>query len=376
MVRLFLSDGKKIDIHFPPPVNQVRSQSNVTGDASDSLETDAIKRATITGLPTEACTDRGLAWRISAVLLSDTNGSSSSLRFWVFAALEALLRGANVRTKMMICSWGVLRAVVDSILNHQQKSRSPTSTDNNADDDEKTGVLQTSFDLLGELVKDSPCALAWLCGTPCDLIGEPFSSEIFGKICHTALINLIDGNVFLRALSLTVKRNWGLQNLDSARKWMFGENELVILKGLWTVVEVDNVSQENLCCLNTAIVLLTFARNEGRLSKTIDATKSLNLLDHVQSNFTDQLVVNCDSPQVNFRKLLWYWRCYYSCRLVDRSSLENSSGIEFSELEKTVKAVCEVDEDTRSCMLTGSQVVHIPYIGNASLINYNVPLHA
>jgi len=79
-----------------------------------------------------------------------------------------------------------------------------------------------------------------------------------------------------------------------------------------------------------------------------------------------------EPPNVAFRKLLWFWRCYYSCRSSDRKSLEHSSGIRFAELENTVSALCDRSEG--SCVLTGTAVVRVPYFGSTIAVLSEVDL--
>jgi Trpc4-associated protein len=168
---------------------------------------------------------------------------------------------------------------------------------------------------------------------------------------------------------LTCQRNSNDPSLAPARNWIFRDHFVKLSLSLWNCVAIEDVSQENLCCLNTSVVLLTFARWEGRLQELVHQVKELdrqNLLAKALNS------VNNDSTEeyceIRFRKLLWFWRCYYSCRLMDRKSLEHSSGIQFQEFEKTVSALCSYENEETGSLLTGTKKVHIPYMGTSTTL--------
>ena len=369
------SAWRKIDVQFPPALELPAALLPTEPLVNHLREADALARLKKHGLPVprEALAERGLAWRVVAVVVATNHPENdSSMRFWQYAAIESLLRGAPPKVKMMICSWGVLRSVVEGIFRDAESSEAKQSDEDNRDG--SAGVLQTSFDLLGELVKDNPTALKWLSGVETPLLGAFIDKEknVLERVCEIALKHLIDGNVFLRAVALTLWRNPHDALLDRSREWLLVRNAAKITVGLIMVVTLDEICQDNLCCLNTAVVLLTFARWQNRLEGFV---KEITVLDpfSFEVEFTEQFLPLEDSLAVRLRKLMWFWSCYYSCRAIDRNSLQFSSGLDFKELEKTVTEMCRVDREGGS-MLTGTQRVHLPYFGTSLPVTTSVAL--
>ena len=360
---------QKITVMFRPSL--VRPQGILDADWQRMHERDALTRLEELGLPGGCPAEHGLAWRIAAVLVAGEYVSGdATLHFWIYAALEALLRGSTRDLKMMLSSWGLLRAVISALAKQSAIEAAKPVEQRNIDEDDDAGFLQTSFDLLGELIKDNPDALGWLCGAECEVLGPSLGFETFQRVCNVAMNHLVDGNVFIRSLGLTLHRNPSNPNLAPIRTWL-DENVVKISRGLWSVVGLNRVSQENLCCLNTAVVLLTFQRWGDRLEQFISDVANLSV---IHSPFFSQFDTrNDENPQVLLRKLLWFWRCYYSCRTCDRKSLEYSSALKFGDLEETVNRLCDTSGPNGS-ILVGHDIIHIPYKGSAIAVTCKVDL--
>lgn len=269
----------------------------------------------------------GLAWRVCAALVgfgtsvTEVASPHLTLRFWLCAAVEALVRGAPVELKMLLASWGVLRVCVGTILEESRRVPQPEAI-----------VLQSYFDLLGELIKDNPIALGWISGADASALpdkvfaamGPSLPEADFWSLCRVARSKLVEGNVFLRAVLLTVDRQFKQhpELLKPAKSWVETEGPEAA-RALWTIINLAETSQENLCCINTAIVFLTLARREGKLG-----------------SFVREMRATQPKSCVQLRSLLFYWRCYYSCRRMDRLSLQYSVGMPFAELKGTVDALC------------------------------------
>ena len=86
------------------------------------------------------------------------------------------------------------------------------------------------------------------------------------------------------------------------------------------VITVEDVNQENICCLNTALSLFILARSHGQLNLFIEALYRWEIANQQLGAVTG-----------NFLALLKFWLEYYLYRGKDCLSLELSSNIHFSE---------------------------------------------
>jgi len=172
------------------------------------------------------------------------------------------------------------------------------------------------------------------------------------------------------------------------------------------VVDLRNINHENICCLNTAVVVAIFAHRRNGLAYLIDELFELNEEDKEQkasqrhsqgievsdvsgndnnaasllSSFHSLGLDSNDSckgvdtykekdqrkPPVlgdrsdvlrNFRELLWFWSEYYTHRGRDRLSLEFSSHLRFQEWDNVVKLLCADDGSSTSLL---SHRIHLP----------------
>jgi hypothetical protein len=126
----------------------------------------------------------GLIWKLVTTLMDlppiSKNGGhgkrESALRFWVASCIEGWLRGSKGEYQLYITSLGLLSYLIDAILSHKKspgqdsepgKSKEEgkkrgekvegkekeSDGDGEKDDADDYTFLQTSFDLLGELLK-------------------------------------------------------------------------------------------------------------------------------------------------------------------------------------------------------------------------------
>ena len=107
--------------------------------------------------------------------------------------------------------------------------------------------------------------------------------------------------------------------------------------------------QENICCLNTALVFLLFAHRKGKLGETVCALRAMEDKGDgkEQRSFTQ-----------NFRKLLWFWQQYYLNRGRDCHALEFSSRVGFKEWMDLVQRLCS-HQDQPGALCPGLQLVYI-----------------
>jgi hypothetical protein len=154
--------------------------------------------------------------------------------------------------------------------------------------------------------------------------------------------NLVDSNVFVRSMLLSGEKfakqpgvgTFGMaDNFEMDRMGEFlTVNAVRLLKDLMTIVTLEDVNHENICCLNTAIVIFIFQHRRNRLAVVLDA-----LRDHEQLSGKAGYVCS------NFRSLLWFWIQYYTPRGRDRLSLEHSSDVKFEEWRDVVALLCADD---------------------------------
>lgn len=253
--------------------------------------------------------DQGLICRILHVFMRET--PDSTYRFWLASCVEAFLRGSDVRSQVLMARSGLLQHLVDGVLNTQG-----------------SGNLQTNLDLLGELIKCNPEVFAQL--------NEILDHATYTAFMQVVVSNLVDSNVFLRAVILSLEffsaRRVELQALGSSydpsqckMRRFLQHNSLRLLRDLMTVITVEEVNQENICCLNTALSLFILARSHGQLHIFIETLYRWERANEQAGAVTG-----------NFLSLLQFWLEYYLYRGKDCLSLELSSNIHFSEWRSIV----------------------------------------
>ena len=335
----------------------------------------------------------GLLSNIISTLLEQAE--DSPYRFWLSSCLESWLRGSSEDEQVYCAKSGLIDFLVDYVLGNKLHC---------------AGNLQTAFDLLGELCKGNIVTL--------QMVLQTMDEERFERLMSVVISNLVDSNVFIRALLLTTERislsqriaqgsilyrkqttsssstgeyngsndndeesddesdekkkgvyyfwyhelsdeqheiffkcpttlsqreiGWSYRPEESCRSigihltcnipkrpnsiarlsCFLIENQTSFLRGLLRVVDLHNINHENICCLNTALLLSIFAHRRGQLNSLIEKLQET-------PDFNDILV--------NFRQLLWFWNEYYSHRNKDRISLEFSSHLPFSEWWRVVQ---------------------------------------
>jgi hypothetical protein len=442
----------------------------------------------------------------------------SPYRFWLASCAESYLRGSSPHEQLFAAKSGLLRHLVKDIISDRLHC---------------AGSLQTSFDLLGEACKGNSEVL--------NLLVSSLDEETFRKLMSAAAANLVDSNVFLRSLLLSVERisasrlfksadtlkpadpwsdheygpwtghsgsdtrfylthSWWDASIlptdpsrrkqlaqksanemayDDARSsdwfppgrvinqrtilgesipsgetapisstvgyngwlfsppairlslrqdplaWALGEaafqpntierlawflitNQSRLLRDLLCVVDLRNINHENICCLNTAVVVSMFASRREQLSGLLRELKRLNLeeqeaasrrLEARRDEETEGTLANsmkllqveddAASPSLpgrglqrlpsvvgdrtdvlrNFRELLWFWSEYYTHRGRDRLSLEFSSHLRFQEWYKVVLTLTEDDGSNTALVRRPVKLPKSPYQRSARIID-------
>lgn len=135
--------------------------------------------------------DKGLISKIIDVLMKEP--TNSQYRFWLSACVENFLRGCGRRGQIFVTERGALRSTIHNVFEVTATGVEETSASIHSG----VNAYQTSFDLVGEIIKCNPRVLEHL---EASLSDEEFRAWI--RVC---LDHLVDSNVFLRSLYLTVE---------------------------------------------------------------------------------------------------------------------------------------------------------------------------
>lgn len=126
-------------------------------------------------------------------------------------------------------------------------------------------------------------------------------------------------------------------------------NQAYLLKELLNEVDLRKINHENICCLNTAILISVFAFRRGELPDVVKQLRTMNKEAATGNEPGGETILT------KFRELLWFWSEYYSHRGRDRLSLEFSSHLRFREWKHVVDLLC-ADNMTSSTCLTSAPI--------------------
>ena len=434
----------------------------------------------------------GLLSKIVAAFIKESD--ESPYRFWLASCIESYLRGSSPMEQLFAARSGLLDHLVEDISSERLHC---------------AGSLQTSFDLLGELGKGNSEVVR--------LLVTDLNEESFRKLMSVAAANLVDSNVFIRSLLLSLERysardgatpiyadsnaasssstgwlsltgnqsraylthswwdipsiglfdetngdaidgnfenrpsDWfptrelvALANPDSKSLgttklptgleesvghfgwvfspagdalasntylpntlerlgWFLDANQARLLRDLLGVVDLRNINHENICCLNTAVVICIFRNRRQQLGGLLDELRQLNDeekeskrrardagkqddvvdrafiqamryldLDHQREtpSYARRASIWNGGPQQigdrmdvmrNFREVLWFWMEYYTHRGRDRLSLEFSSHIRFQEWNHVVSLLSADDGSSTALVRSPVRLPSSPY---------------
>ena len=194
-----------------------------------------------------------------------------------------------------------------------------------------------------------------------------------------------NGWLFTPAVSELFSPRTELPNSIERLSWFLAAKQGRLLRDLLGVVDLRNINHENICCLNTAVVIAIFAHRRQQLSTLLQELKQMN---DDERNGESNRALQADSSEDpgllhphhsdprsleqqehtpyarsspssrmgagenerrqaqeigdgndvlrNFREVLWFWREYYTHRGRDRLSLEFSSHLRFQEWDSVV----------------------------------------
>ncbi|XP_069740687.1 short transient receptor potential channel 4-associated protein-like isoform X2 [Narcine bancroftii] len=255
---------------------------------------------------------KGLLTRLLQVMKKEP--VESSFRFWQARAVESFLRGVtSYADQMFLLKRGLLEHILFCIIDSECKSRD---------------VLQSYFDLLGELMKFNIDAFRRFN----KYVNTEDKFQIFLNQINSSLV---DSNMLVRCIVLSLDR---FESQTDAVKvaevisqccllsyMSHVENRLSFLFRLINIIQVQTLTQENVSCLNTSLVILMLARRKGKLPFYLNALREKELSEKYPG-----FLLN------NFHSLLRFWQEHYLNKDKDSTCLENSSCINFSYWKETV----------------------------------------
>ncbi|KAK8404993.1 hypothetical protein O3P69_001519 [Scylla paramamosain] len=264
---------------------------------------------------------KGLLLKIVEALKKETTGST--FRFWFSRAIESYLRSPNpYADQVFLLRRGLLKHLAGSLL---QCDPGPNQKE----------VLQSTFDLLGELLKFNDKAYKRLDS----LIAAEFKEkQLFSLVTK----NLVDSNMLVRSLVLShdyfvrvqgaeafVAKSRTLHHVSTFRQ------RLSFLVQLIKTISVDTLTQENVSCLNTSLVILMLAHKHSELPLYLEALRT-----HVEPHLL-----------TNLRSLLRFWQTHYlHNKDKDCNTLQRSSGISFDFWRETVATLVAEKKLSPDCI--------------------------
>ncbi|MGH0145046.1 UNVERIFIED_CONTAM: hypothetical protein FKN15_014505 [Acipenser sinensis] len=262
---------------------------------------------------------RGLLTRLLSVMKKEP--ADSSFRFWQARAVESFLRGVtSYADQVFLLRRGLLEHILFCIIDSECKSRD---------------VLQSYFDLLGELMKFNLLAFKRFN----KYVDTEEKFQIFLSQINSSLV---DSNMIVRCIALSLDRFESqtedvkvVEVLSECRLLSYMarvENRLAFLFRLINIISVETLTQENVSCLNTSLVILMLARSKGKLSFYLNALREKEYAEKYPG-----CILN------NFHNLLRFWQQHYLNKDKDRTSLENSACICFSYWKTTVSVLLSPD---------------------------------
>uniref|UniRef100_A0A8C1IEX4 Transient receptor potential cation channel, subfamily C, member 4 associated protein a n=1 Tax=Cyprinus carpio TaxID=7962 RepID=A0A8C1IEX4_CYPCA len=212
-------------------------------------------------------------------------------------------------------------------------------------------VLQSYFDLLGELMKFNIDAFK--------RFNKYVNTEEKFQVFLTQInSSLVDSNMLVRCIVLSLDR-FESQTEDVKVVEVLSEccllsymarveNRLSFLFRLVNIINVQTLTQENVSCLNTSLVVLMLARRRGKLPFYLNALREKEYAEKYPGCLLN-----------NFHNLLRFWQHHYLNKDKDSTCLENSSCIPFSFWKETVSVLLGED---RTCPCAIISYIDEPYM--------------
>jgi len=270
----------------------------------------------------------GLLTKIVEVLKKEP--ATSTFRFWLCRAVESYLRGGtSYADQIFLIRRGLLQHITASLIQAEVRQKE---------------TIQSSFDLLGEMVKFNFDA--------CKQMDSILNSE--SKLKKGMVMvnnNLVDSNMFIRAMVLACD-HFMSQDGDQAtfahnsrlmKHFREFDKHVSFVVQLVGMLHVTELTQENVSCLNTSLVILMLSARQGRLPDMLAAL--LDYGDKDPGGFRAG-----KSLLRNLKALLVFWQEHYLHKDKDCSTLEKSSLIPFTFWKQTVEQLVSEDKTQPSAI--------------------------
>jgi len=248
---------------------------------------------------------------------------NSNYRFWLASCVEAFLRGFHEAHQAFVAHTGILYHLLDQIINKKIS---------------RASNLQISYDLIGEIVKFNKYNVIFL-----EKMCENF--DWTQSLVDKALVNVVYSNVFLRAMFLSFERfehssaSKESFNERSQLHSRFAQERMKCFHLIIESVESTLINQDNICCINTTLIMAIFADQKGLLEAYF---KGLINKDDICSEKAKKVMEN-------FNHVLEIWHRYYMSKTRDSFSLEYTSSIPFhyfSNMKHKLQSLCQKQVET------------------------------
>jgi len=297
---------------------------NLTVEGQDAFFTPEV----MTKNAFENVQEKGLLHKI--VLLLGRVHPNSSFSFWLASCIESFLRGFHVPHQIFVAHTGMLHKLVKQIVGNE------ITRFNN---------IQISYDLLGEIVKFNKHNIIFL-ENLCVKYGW------VNSLPEHALCNVVDSNVFFRSLWLSFERfdynflcqkqrpdqeQEEIQNFRQVSKvcQAFNKGGLRWFGLLVEAVEPSLISQDNICCINTSLILAIFAERNNNLEQYFNSLLSIQSKDKTNEEILE-----------NYRNVLSIWHKYYTLKTKDSFSLQFTSSLPFHSFQRMKQKIQKFMEDS------------------------------
>ena len=176
----------------------------------------------------------------------------------------------------------------------------------------------------------------------------------------------VDG-IKLSPLPPSSNSSWSLpDSIFRISLFLSKERENILLR-LMGIISIHTINHENICCLNTAIIIFILAYRKNHMSALLDHCRHLSRNHRIPAPALEDKNVTAEFPPdeikifSNFRKLLWYWGEYYLRRGRDRLSLEFSSHLPFKLWNTVVELLCADDGSPTALLSHPMKLPMSPY---------------
>jgi len=256
----------------------------------------------------------GLLTKVIRILILEPK--NSHLKFWLASCLESFLRGSNLFHQMYIVYTGLFHFLIQEIVEEPETQG------------DSACVRQISYDLLGEIIKFNKAAFVVFNS----IVTKKEQSILFA----TAVDNIVDSNVFFRGLCLSIEKfhaelkeetnafvsKFVPPFIETCRLSLFTLNsQKELLRRMMSAVHVKNLCAENICCVNTSLIIFMIFHFKSELDDLLLSVRNHADIDGIKA-------LN------NFLDLLKFWAGYYSHKAKDAMSLEYSTNIKTATWRK------------------------------------------